>query len=72
MLCDVHTYVCMYVHMCYLNLKTVFIIPVQWPCCVLGHKEPTAPIYYYYSVGEQLCISLQQGQSEPSLQHEWV
>ena len=49
----------------------VFLV-VQWSCCVLGDQESPPTLSDHHSVGEQLCVCLQQGQPQPALQHEWI
>jgi len=44
-------------------------VGVQWSRGVLGHKEPVAAVGDDDAVGEQLRVGLQQGQSQPAVQH---
>lgn len=57
----------------YLTLFSVclFFLP-QWSCSVLGHQKSSAQVCDHGTVGEQLCISLQQRQSQLALQHVWL
>jgi len=45
---------------------------LQWSSSILGHKEPSAAVGDDDTVGEQLCVGVQQGQSQLALQHVWL
>ena len=44
----------------------------QGSCCVLGHQELSTAVCHHHRVGQQLCVSVQQGQSQPAVQHVWL
>jgi hypothetical protein len=56
------------------NIKLIYIDKLffsseSWEKCFLGHKESPTTKYHNFGMGEQLCVSLQQRQSQSSFQH---
>jgi hypothetical protein len=50
-------------------IDKLFFSSESWEKCFLGHKESPTSKYHNFGMGEQLCVSLQQRQSQSSLQH---